>query len=44
MDIDNPVDLVTFLRMSPTVRTRTLAFLKQSGVADRLMAASQDFR
>ena len=44
MDIDNPVDLVTFLRMSPTVRTRTLAFLEQSGVADRLMAANQDIR
>jgi 2-phospho-L-lactate/phosphoenolpyruvate guanylyltransferase len=38
MDIDNPVDLVTFLRMSPTVRTRTLAFLEQSGVAGRLLA------
>src|SRR6202044_38793 len=24
MDIDNPVDLVTFLKMSPPVRTRTL--------------------
>jgi 2-phospho-L-lactate guanylyltransferase len=44
MDIDNPVDLVTFLKMAPTVRTRTLAFLEQSGVADRLMAANQDFR
>ena len=39
MDIDNPVDLVTFLRMSPLVRTRTLAFLEQSGVADRLLNA-----
>jgi 2-phospho-L-lactate guanylyltransferase len=38
MDIDNPVDLVTFLRMSPPVRTRTLAFLEQSGVAGRLLA------
>jgi 2-phospho-L-lactate/phosphoenolpyruvate guanylyltransferase len=44
MDIDNPVDLVTFLRMSPTVRTRTLAFLKQSGVAGRLLAGSPDLR
>jgi 2-phospho-L-lactate/phosphoenolpyruvate guanylyltransferase len=44
MDIDNPVDLVTFLKMPPQVRTRTLAFLEYSGVADRLMAARQDFR
>jgi 2-phospho-L-lactate/phosphoenolpyruvate guanylyltransferase len=40
MDIDNPVDLVTFLRMSPRVSTRTLAFLEQSGVAGRLLATS----
>ena len=40
MDIDNPVDLVTFLRMSPSVRTRTLTFLEQSGVAGRLLATS----
>ena len=40
MDIDNPVDLVAFLGMSPIVRTRTLAFLEQSGVAGRLLAAS----
>jgi 2-phospho-L-lactate/phosphoenolpyruvate guanylyltransferase len=40
MDIDNPVDLVTFLRMSPPVRTRTLTFLEQSGVAGRLLATS----
>ena len=38
MDIDNPVDLVTFLKMSRHVRTRTLDFLEQSGVADRLLA------
>ena len=38
MDIDNPVDLVTFLKMSPPVRTRTLAFLEQSGIAGRLLA------
>jgi len=44
MDIDNPVDLVAFLRMSPPVPTRTVAFLKQSGVADRLLAANQDLR
>ena len=44
MDIDNPIDLVTFLRMSPPVRTRTLAFLEQSGVADRLLAADQDLQ
>jgi 2-phospho-L-lactate/phosphoenolpyruvate guanylyltransferase len=40
MDIDNPVDLVTFLRMSPRARTRTLDFLEQSGVAGRLLASS----
>jgi 2-phospho-L-lactate guanylyltransferase len=44
MDIDNPIDLVTFLRMSPPVRTRTLAFLEQSGVAGRLLAADQDLQ
>ncbi len=38
MDIDNPVDLIRFLRMSPPVRTRTLAFLEQSGAAARLLA------
>jgi 2-phospho-L-lactate guanylyltransferase len=41
MDIDNPVDLITFLKMSPPVRTRTLAFLEQSGIADRLLAVHQ---
>ena len=40
MDIDNPVDLVTFLKMSPPVRTRTLDFLKQAGIAARLLAMS----
>jgi 2-phospho-L-lactate/phosphoenolpyruvate guanylyltransferase len=40
MDIDNPVDLVTFLKMSPPVRTRTLAFLEQAGIATRLLAMS----
>ena len=30
MDIDNPVDLVAFLKMSPPAPTRTLAFLEQS--------------
>jgi 2-phospho-L-lactate/phosphoenolpyruvate guanylyltransferase len=39
MDIDNPVDLVTFLKMSPLVRTRTFEFLEQSGVAGRLLAS-----
>ncbi len=43
MDIDNPVDLVAFLKMSPRVATRTLALLEQSGIADRLVAMSQDF-
>jgi 2-phospho-L-lactate/phosphoenolpyruvate guanylyltransferase len=40
MDIDNPVDLVTFLRMSPRAPTRTLTLLEQSGVAGRLLAMS----
>jgi 2-phospho-L-lactate guanylyltransferase len=40
MDIDHPVDLVAFLRMSPSAPTRTLAFLEQSGVAGRLLATS----
>ncbi len=44
MDIDNPVDLITFLRMSPTVRTRTLTFLEQSGIAGRLAETGRDFR
>jgi 2-phospho-L-lactate guanylyltransferase len=44
MDIDNPVDLVTFLKMSPPARTRTLAFLEQSGVAARLLETSRNLR
>src|ERR1700733_15375820 len=40
MDIDNPVDLATFLKMSPPARTRTLTFLEQSGVAGPLLATS----
>jgi 2-phospho-L-lactate/phosphoenolpyruvate guanylyltransferase len=44
MDIDNPVDLVTFMKMTPPVRTRTLAFLEQSGIASRLLAMSQNLR
>src|SRR5579863_2588278 len=39
MDIDNPVDLLAFLRMSPPLSTRTLDFLERSGVAARLLAA-----
>jgi 2-phospho-L-lactate guanylyltransferase len=42
MDIDHPVDLVAFLRMSPPVPTRTLAFLEQSGIAGRLLAMDPD--
>ena len=42
MDIDHPGDLVAFLRMSPAVRTRTLAFLEQSGIAGRLLTANRD--
>jgi 2-phospho-L-lactate/phosphoenolpyruvate guanylyltransferase len=41
MDIDNPVDLVTFLRMTPLVRTRTLTFLEKSGIADRLLGSPE---
>jgi len=44
MDIDNPVDLVAFLGMLPPLPTRTFAFLEQSGVADRLLAANRDVR
>jgi hypothetical protein len=44
MDIDHPVDLITFLRLSPAVPTRTLSFLEQSGIAVRLLAADQDPR
>lgn len=44
MDIDNPVDLVAFLKMSPPARTRTLAFFEDSGIACRLLAAEQDPR
>ena len=40
MDIDHPVDLVAFLRMSPSASTRTLAFLEQSGAVARLLATS----
>jgi 2-phospho-L-lactate guanylyltransferase len=40
MDIDNPADLVAFLKMSPRAPTRTLAFLEHSGVAGRLLAMS----
>jgi 2-phospho-L-lactate guanylyltransferase len=44
MDIDNPVDLVAFLRMSPLIPTRTFAFLERSGIARRVLAVNQDFR
>ena len=44
MDIDHPVDLVAFLRMSPPIRTRTPAFLEQSGIASRVLAAERDPR
>ena len=44
MDIDHPADLVAFLRMSPPLRTRTLAFLEQSGIASRILTAVQDPR
>ena len=41
MDIDHPVDLVAFLKMSPPLPTRTLAFLEQSGIARRLLTADR---
>jgi 2-phospho-L-lactate/phosphoenolpyruvate guanylyltransferase len=41
MDIDNPVDLIAFLKKSPRASTRTLAFLEQSGVARRLLAMGE---
>ena len=44
MDIDHPADLVAFLTMSPPRRTRTLAFLEQSGIASRLLTADRDAR
>lgn len=44
MDIDNPADLIAFLRMSPPAPTLTLAFLEQSGIADRLLTARQELR
>ena len=44
MDIDHPVDLLAFLRISPSVPTRTHAFLEQSGIAARLLTAEKDFR
>ena len=44
MDIDHPVDLVALLRMSPAIRTRTLAFLEQSGIAERVLTTEQDPR
>ena len=44
LDIDHPADLVAFLRLSPPMPTRTLAFLEQSGIADRLLAPDQDLR
>ena len=42
MDIDNPVDLVRFLGMSPPARTRTLDFLERTGIAARLLPAGPD--
>jgi 2-phospho-L-lactate guanylyltransferase len=44
MDIDHPADLVAFLRMSPRIPTRTLAYLEQSGIASRVLEAGQDRR
>ncbi len=44
MDIDHPADLVAFLRLSPPIPTRTLAFLEQSGIASRVLTADRDPR
>ena len=44
MDIDHPADLVTFLRLSQPAPSRTLGFLQQSGIADRLLTQNQDCR
>jgi 2-phospho-L-lactate/phosphoenolpyruvate guanylyltransferase len=41
MDIDNPVDLIAFLKNPARASTRTLAFLEQSGVAGRLLAMGE---
>jgi 2-phospho-L-lactate/phosphoenolpyruvate guanylyltransferase len=41
MDIDNPVDLIAFLKKSPRASTRTHAFLERSGVARRLLAMGE---
>jgi 2-phospho-L-lactate guanylyltransferase len=40
MDIDHPADLLAFLKMSRPASTRTHAFLEQSGIAGRLLAAN----
>jgi 2-phospho-L-lactate guanylyltransferase len=36
MDIDYPADLAAFARMAPPMRTRTMAFLEETGVLERL--------
>ena len=40
MDIDHPADLAMFLRMTPRVPTRTLAWLEESGVARVVLDSS----
>ncbi len=40
MDIDHPADLAMFLRMTPRVPTRTLAWLEGSGVARAVLDSS----
>jgi 2-phospho-L-lactate/phosphoenolpyruvate guanylyltransferase len=42
MDIDHPVDLLRFLTLSPSIPTRTLRFLEESGIAGRLLSAGQE--
>ncbi len=39
MDIDHPVDLAAFLRMTPRIETETLEFLEKSGLAATILRA-----
>lgn len=39
MDIDHPVDLAAFLRMTPRIETETLIFLEESGLSAVILAA-----
>ena len=39
MDIDHPIDLATFIRMTPRIETETLDFLENSGLAAAILRA-----